>query len=744
MPPDMHADQDHGHFSSAPAEVCSAALAPAMATESPQEKLLRRLCAMLSTYTDADQIEKVCESFRLADRAHRGQFRKNGEPYICHPLSVAIILADMRMDSRGIMAAILHDVIEDTQTTKKEVAERFGEQVAELVDGVTKLTKLGNKSRAEAQAENVRKMFLATARDLRVIMVKLADRTHNMRTLAAMPLEAKKRIATETLEIYAPIAIRLGMDQIRRELEDHGFAAKYPMRYRILDRAVKERRGHRKEVLSTIESTIKKRLTQEGLQCQVIGREKDLYSIYRKMKEKGISFSEVFDVYAFRIVVDEVGDCYRALGLMHALYNPLPGRFKDYIALPKANGYQSLHTILVGPYGFPLEIQIRTRGMHRQAESGIAAHWLYKADDGEALDARARAHEWIRDLLETQKDGGNSQDFIENLKVDLFSQEVFVFTPRGDIIKLPKGATIIDFAYAVHTDIGNSCISARVDRQLMPLQTLLENGQTIEIIMTEWARPNPLWLNYAATAKARSAIRTYFKHFKKENAIDLGRRLLEKELSSMRTRLDEIPAPRLDALLEALDYSSLEELLEDIGLGNRMPVLVAKRLCQDDIDAGIKLNEQQRGSSSPLAIKGTEGMVVNLAKCCHPIPGDPIIGFFNPGKGIAVHINDCRNVTEIRKRPTNWLELEWDRNVEGDFLVEIRMDVKNQRGTLATIASTISRLDSNIQNILLKNQDDPVSSDFVTLTVHDRIHLARILRHIKKLPIVSRIVRIRA
>jgi GTP diphosphokinase / guanosine-3',5'-bis(diphosphate) 3'-diphosphatase len=743
MPPDIRADQHHGRFSSA-LEASAADLAPAVPTESPQEKLLRRLCAMLSTYTDADQIEKVCDSFRLADRAHHGQYRKNGEPYICHPLSVAMILADMRMDSKGIMAAILHDVIEDTHISKEKIAERFGEQVAELVDGVTKLTQLGNKSRAEAQAENVRKMFLATARDLRVIMVKLADRTHNMRTLKSMPLEAKKRIATETLEIYAPIAIRLGMDQIRRELEDHGFAAKYPMRHRILDRTVKKRRGHRKEVLATIESTIKKRLTQDGLQCQVIGREKDLYSIYRKMKEKGISFSEVFDVYAFRIVVDEVGDCYRALGLMHALYKPLPGRFKDYIALPKANGYQSLHTILVGPYGFPLEIQIRTRGMHRQAESGIAAHWLYKADDGEALDARARAHEWIRELLETQKDGGNSQDFIENLKVDLFSQEVFVFTPRGDIIKLPKGATIIDFAYAVHTDIGNSCISARVDRQLMPLQTPLANGQTIEIIRTEWARPNPLWLKHAATAKARSAIRTYFKHFKSQEAIDLGRRLLEKEFSSMRRRLDDIPSSRLDALLAALDYSSLDQLLEDIGLGNRMPVLVARRLCQDDINAGIKLSKKERGSNSPLAIKGTEGMVVNLAKCCRPIPGDPIIGFFNPGKGIAVHLNDCRNVTEIRKRPTNWLELEWDRSVKGDFSMEIRMDVKNQRGTLATIASTISRQGSNIESVSLKNQDDPISSDFVTLTVHDRTHLARIMRQLKKLPIVLRIARVRA
>ena len=737
----MRADQHHGRFSSAPAEVCAATPVP---TKSPQEKLLQRLCAVLSTYTDTDQIEKVRESFRLADRAHRGQFRKNGEPYICHPLSVAMILADMCMDSKGIMAAILHDVIEDTRTTKEEIAERFGDQVAELVDGVTKLTKLGNKSRAEAQAENVLKMLLATARDLRVIMVKLADRTHNMRTLAAMPLEAKQRIATETLEIYAPIAIRLGMDQIRRELEDHGFAAKYPMRYRILDHTVKKRRGHRKEVLATIESTIKKRLTQEGLQCQVIGREKDLYSIYRKMKEKSISFSEVFDVYAFRIVVDEVGDCYRALGLMHALYKPLPGRFKDYIALPKANGYQSLHTILVGPYGFPLEIQIRTRGMHRQAESGIAAHWLYKIDDGEAVDARARAHEWLRDLLETQIEDGNSQDFIENLKVDLFSQEVFVFTPQGDIIKLPKGATIIDFAYAVHTDIGNSCVSARVDKQLMPLQTPLENGQTVEIIMTEWARPNPLWLNHAATAKARSAIRTYFKHFKRQEAIQLGRRLLEKELLGITTRLDDIPPPRLGALLEALDYSSLEQLLEDIGLGNRMPVLVAKHLCQDDINAGIKLKEKEHGSNAPLAIKGTEGMVINLAKCCRPIPGDPIIGFFSPGKGIVVHLNDCKNVTEIRKRPVNWLELEWDRNVEGDFLVEIRMDVKNQRGTLATIASTISRLDSNIENILLKNQDDPISSDFVTLTVRDRVHLARIMRQLKKLPIVSRITRVRA
>jgi len=474
--------------------------------ELPQEKLIRRLSTVLSDYLDADQIADVHRAYELASAAHEGQLRLTGEPYICHPLSVALILAGMRMDVHGIMAAIMHDVIEDTLISKEELADKFGEEVAELVDGVTKLGRIDSKSRAEAQAQNVRKMFLAMVKDLRVIMVKLADRLHNMQTLDTMASHKRRRIAAETLDIYAPIANRLGMHELRLELEDLGFSAMYPLRARVLDRSVRKARGNRKEIVSGIETTIKKRLADSGLaHCEVIGREKHLYSLYQKMLRKRRPFAEVFDVYAFRIVGEDIDDCYRALGIAHNLYKPIPGRFKDYIAVPKANGYQSLHTVLAGPYGQPLEIQIRTRAMHHLAEAGIAAHWLYKTDQEHSIYSQARAHEWLQDLLEIQKSAGDSMEFLDNLKIDLFQREVYVFTPRGQIIKLPRSATVVDFAYAVHTQVGNNCVSARIDRQLAPLQTVLQNGQTVEIITAPWARPNPLWLSFVVTAKARAS-----------------------------------------------------------------------------------------------------------------------------------------------------------------------------------------------------------------------------------------------
>ncbi|MGZ8907584.1 MAG: RelA/SpoT family protein [Methylobacter sp.] len=718
-------------------------IADTIELERPQDKLIRRLCATLSGYLDQAQIDQCVRAYEVGARAHEGQFRKSGEAYICHPVSVAISLAEMRMDVHGIMAAILHDVIEDTPLSKKELTEQFGAEVAELVDGVTKLSKIDSKSQAETQAENVRKMFLAMAKDLRVIIVKLADRLHNMQTLGVMPAAKKRRIARETLDIYAPIANRLGMNSIRQKLEALSFEAMYPMRHAVLNNAVKKARGNRRKIVDIIENTIKNRLKEACLNCDVAGREKNLYSIYKKMLNKKISLADIFDVYAFRIFCDDVDTCYRVLGVMHNLYKPIPGRFKDYIALPKANGYQSLHSILMGPYGVPIEVQIRTHEMHRMSESGIAAHWLYKSDDDKMEKFQDRANEWLRDLLEIQKSAGDSLEFIDNLKVDLFPQEVFVFTPQGAIIKLPRGATIIDFAYAVHTDVGNACVSARIDKQLVPLQTKLENGVTVEVITASWARPNPLWLNYVITAKARSGIRNYLKHFKQQEAINLGRRLLEKELLAMHLHLENVSKDKIQALLQVMSKQSLDELLEDIGLGNKMPFLVAKRIAQDDINATIKLDDGDQSQKKPLIIKGTEGMVITLAKCCRPIPGDSIIGYFNPGKGIVVHHHECRN-SAVRKKQTNWLDVEWSQDASGDFPVEIRIEILNQRGSLATIASTISEQNSNIENVTVVDQDDRISVDLITLTVKDRVHLAKIMRRLKELSIVLKITRVKA
>ena len=716
--------------------------------ELPEDKLFRRLSKIVSSYLEPQQVEDIRRAYTVSAEAHQGQTRLTGEAYICHPLSVALILADFRMDSKGIMAAIMHDVIEDTAITKDQLREQFGEEVADLVDGVTKLTQLDCKSRAEAQAQNVRKMVMAMVKDLRVILVKLADRLHNMRTLGVMSPERRRRIARETLDIYAPIANRLGMSEMRQELEDLGFCALHPMRYRVLEKAVRKARGNRREVVATVESALKKRLEDSGLpQCEVIGREKHLYSIYQKMRGKHLSFSEVHDVYAFRVIGDTIDDSYRSLGVVHNLYKPIPGRFKDYIAVPKGNGYQSLHTVLVGPFGQPVEIQIRTRAMHRLAESGIAAHWLYKSEpESGTQSSQVRAHEWLKELLEIQKNAGDSLEFLDNLKVDLFQQEVYVFTPKGKIIKLPRGATLVDFAYAVHTDIGNTCVSARIDRILVPLQTVLANGQTVEIITAPWARPNPQWLNFVVTAKARSSIRSYLRHFKKQEAQSLGQRLLDQELRAQGERLDDVAEARIAALLQVLEEPSLEHLLENIGLGNRLPFLVVRQLLPDQPGGSRTVSDatDRTAGLSPLIIRGTEGMVVNLAKCCRPIPGDSIVGFFNPGKGIVIHLSECNNALEQGKKPLNWLNVEWDKQVQGEFPATIRLELMNQVGTLATVASTISRMKANIENVQITNQDTQMSTDTITLLVRDRVHLAAVMRELRKLSVVVRISRIKS
>ena len=704
---------------------------------------LARLSSILEDYLDPHQVAQCIHAYRFGAAAHIGQFRKTGEPYICHPIAVAISLAEMRMDADGITAAILHDVIEDTGVSKAELALEFNNEVAELVDGVTKLSKIDNKSHAETQGENVRKMFLAMAKDLRVIIVKLADRLHNMETLGVMLPPKKRRIARETLDIYAPIANRLGMNSIRHRLESLSFEAMYPFRHAVLNSAIKKARGNRRKMIDTIENTIRARLQEVDFPCDVAGREKNIYSIYKKMVQKKIPLADVFDVYAFRIYCEDVDACYRVLGVMHNLYKPIPGRFKDYIALPKENGYQSLHSVLIGPYAVPIEVQIRTHEMHRMSESGIAAHWLYKTDPDKTRNFQALANDWLKDLLEIQKSAGDSLEFIDNLKVDLFPQEVFVFTPKGAIIKLPRGSTLVDFAYAVHTDLGNACVSARIDKQLVPLQTQLESGMTVEIITAEHTRPNPLWLNYVVTARARTAIRNRLKHIEGQEALGLGRRLLENELLAMNVQLNDIHPDKMVTLLKLMGLKSVENLLEDIGLGNKMPFLVAKQLVQEDVNTHVKLNDSMTTQNRPLMIQGTEGMVVKLAKCCRPIPGDAIIGFFNPGKGIVVHQHDCHNHALIKKKQNNWLDVQWGHDATGDFATEIRIEILNQRGALATIAATISDLDSNIENVTVVDQDARVCVDSIILTARNRVHLARIMRRLKELSIVLKITRVK-
>jgi len=724
--------------------------------------LISDLCTLLETYIDTDQVKEVYRAYIFGAEAHDGQTRQSGEPYIYHPLAVARILAEMRMDTKSIIAALLHDVIEDTATAKERLAKEFGEEVAELVDGVSKLTQVKFESRAEAQAENFRKMMLAMVQDIRVILIKLADRLHNMRTLGAMPPEKRRRISKETLEIYVPIAHRLGMNNIRVELEDLGFKSMYPMRYRILEEAVKKARGHRKEVLEKIRTTIVERLNQEGMDFPVIGREKHLYSIYDKMRSKTLTFSEVFDVYAFRIIANKPDTAYRILGFVHNIYKPVPGKFKDYIAIPKANGYQSIHTVLFGPYGIPIEVQIRTEEMDTVANVGIASHWLYKSGDDN--NQASPAQEWVRGLLEMQQSAGNSLEFLENVKIDLFPDEVYVFTPQGEIKNLPRGATVIDFAYAVHTDLGNSCVAGKIDRRLAPLRSELLNGQTVEIISAPGANPNPVWLDFVVSAKARSSIRHFLKQLKREDAIDLGRRLLDRSLSTLSESIENIPKDYLKTVLAELKTESFDDLLEQISMGDRVSMLVARQLAEYNKlkkvgkpsrsglkPAGIKrvfsryapgwMKGGQGNTGAPLAIRGTEGNVVSYAKCCRPIPGDPIVGFLSTGRGIVIHTESCKNTKDYRSRPDKWIDVTWEHDIDSSFPVDIRLDTANQKGVLAMVASTIAEQSSNIESVSIADRDGRYSSMTFTITAHDRNHLANILRKIRVLDSVVKIAR---
>ncbi len=680
-------------------------------------------------------------AYELGSKAHEGQHRKSGEPYIHHPLEVARILSDMHMDYQTLSAAILHDVIEDTDTAKAEISKLFGKEIAELVDGVSKLTRIEFDSHAEAQAQNFQKMLMAMSQDIRVILVKLADRLHNMRTLGALHPDKRRRIARETLEIYAPIAQRLGINNIRLELEELGFMTLYPLRYRILEKQVVKARGNRKEVINKIRNALKRRLRQEKIHTRILGREKHLYGIYLKMKKNRLSFNEVYDVYAYRLIVDSVETCYRVLGTVHNLYKPVPGRFKDYIAIPKANGYQSLHTVLFGPFGVPIEVQIRTNEMNDVAEAGIAAHWLYKTgSSNEHKTAQKRAREWLKNIIDMQTTAGNSQEFLENVKVDLFPDSVYIFTPKGKIVELPKGSTAVDFAYAIHTDVGNRCVGARINRRLAPLGTLLISGQTVEIINAPGARPDPAWLNFAVTAKARSTIRHYLKNLKTSEAISLGRRLLIRELKVFSIKYDDIDPLRMQKVLAEYHLENEQALLKDVGLGNRIARLIARQLIENP-DSGDKQAKTERNDNYPLLIRGTEGMVVNFPKCCLPIPGDKILGFVTAGRGIVIHHQSCPNVTEFRNHPEKWINVQWGSGIAGSFQTNITIDVTNQRGVLAKLASAISEEQANIVHVEMKDRDDRYTTLKFVIEVRDRIHLARILRKVRNINNVAKISR---
>ena len=702
------------------------------------------LTNLVSAYLEPQQIDRVFQAYQFSARAHEGQQRISGEPYIHHPLEVARILGEMHMDHQTLMAAILHDVIEDTPTAKEEIRKKFGKSVAELVDGVSKLTKVKFESVEEAQAQNFRKMLMAMSNDIRVILVKLADRLHNMRTLGSLRYEKRMRISRETLDIYVPIAQRLGLNSIRLELEELGFLTMYPMRHRILTEQVSKARGNRKEVITKIRNALRRRMRQEKLPVEIHGREKHLYGIYEKMRRNKLTFNEVYDVYAFRILVEDVDNCYRALGVVHNLYKPVPGKFKDYIAIPKTNGYQSLHTVLFGPYGVNIEVQIRTKEMNDVAEAGIAAHWLYKSGkkSGDRSGAHRKAREWLQGIMELQQTAGNPQEFLDNVKVDLFPDSVYLFTPKGKIIELSKGSTTVDFAYAIHTDVGNSCTGARINRRLAPLGTRLYSGQSVEIITSPNAKPNPGWLKFVTTAKARTSIRHYLKNLKEDEAISLGLRLLNRELDVFGYRYDQIQPSKLEEVLNEYHLQDNQSLLAEIGLGNRIAPLIARRLIETEYKSTKLVNGTNGDSASePFVIKGTEGMVVHFPKCCYPIPGDPITGFSSAGRGIVIHNLSCKNVAEYRNQPEKWIDVQWEEEIGRDFTTTIRMYATNQRGVLATVAAAISEQEANIINVDIEDKDDRDTLLAFEIEVKDRQHLAQVIKRIRRIKHISHISR---
>nr|WP_268820381.1 bifunctional GTP diphosphokinase/guanosine-3',5'-bis pyrophosphate 3'-pyrophosphohydrolase [Paraglaciecola sp. G1-23] len=687
----------------------------------------------LEIYLPSNRVADTERAFIVARDAHSGQMRSSGDPYITHPVAVAAILADMRLDHETIMAALLHDVIEDTDHSKEDLSKEFGETVGELVEGVSKLDKIHFSSKQEAQAENFRKMMMAMVQDIRVILIKLADRTHNMRTLGSLRPDKRRRIARETLDIYSPIAHRLGIHDIKNELEELGFQAMYPLRYRALKGAVKQARGNRKEVIENTKKEVESRLAEAGIKAETTGREKHLYSIYQKMKNKELMFNEVMDIYAFRVIVDSVDHCYRALGAMHGLYKPIDNRFKDYIAIPRTNGYQSLHTSLIGPHGIPVEIQIRTQEMNQMADKGVAAHWLYKdSDDGSDTTAQVRARKWMQSLLELQQSASSSFEFIENVKTDLFPDEIYVFTPNGRIIELPLGATAVDFAYAVHTDVGNSCVGVKVERRPFSLSKPLVNGQTVEIITSPRAKPNANWLNFVVSARARAHIRHYLKNQRSEEAVVMGNRLLRHALGKV--KLDEVPQVDIDRVVVETKHNNFTELLADIGLGNELSAIVARRLLGESTDLEHKENK--------VAIRGTEGLLVTYSRCCHPIPDDEIVAVLSPGRGLVIHQTGCSNIRKLSKEESHRvLTMQWDNDVSGNFHASVRIELINRQGTLATLTSTVAAAGSDIVGLQTEEKESNVYYIDIELTIKNRLQLANVMRKIRIMPEVQRVSR---
>lgn len=691
----------------------------------------------LSSYLEPAQVSCVKRAYFYAEQAHTGQFRRSGEPYITHPLAVANILASIHMDHQSLMAAMLHDVIEDTGIAKEAISRQFGEQVADIVDGVSKLAKIDFESQAEKQAKNFQKMAMAMARDLRVIVVKLSDRLHNMRTLGALPPEKKRRIAKETLEIYAPIAHRLGMNDWRIEFEDRGFAAMHPLRATRLHASLQKVRGNRKAIVEKIQTSIEVRLQREKIEGLVIGREKHLYSIYNKMRGKHKSFEEIMDVYAFRIIVENIDTCYRALGAIHNLYKPKPNEFKDYIAIPKENGYQSLHTVVVGTQGVPIEVQIRTKEMDELASRGIAAHWLYKSNNDEESNNGSydRANRWIKRLLEIQQHTNSSVEFVENVKIDLFRDEVYVFTPKGEIIELPAGATPVDFAYAVHTQVGNSCVACRVNDRPAPLSQVLDSGEKVKIITSQGSQPNPNWLNFVITAKARAAIRHYLKNQRHTESVELGRRMLQRALSNHDLQLEKLSDQQIQSVLDATARESMEKLFEDIGLGQITAMAVTNILRPGSAD------DSQGQGHAPISIDSPDGLLINFARCCRPIPGDPVVAHLSTGKGVVVHRETCKNINDLRNKKGSLSEINWSPKVEGEFLTEIRVEVKSERGIIASLATRIANTKTSIEGIQVDERDAEHSVITLTVAVTNRVHLANVMRSIRNMRSVASVSR---
>ncbi len=703
---------------------------------------LEGLRQSVAGYLKPADLSRLEEAYHFSDAAHQGQLRKSGEPYISHPVAVAEILSQWQLDAQTLCAALLHDVVEDTEVSTDDISRRFGKPVADLVDGVSKLDRIEFQSQQDAQAENFRKMLLAMARDVRVMLIKLADRLHNMRTLDAVAPAKRRRVARETIEIYAPIANRLGLDGLYRELQELGFQHIHPLRFRVLAKAVKAARGNRREVVDKILEGIRQRLADAKLDASVSGREKHIYSIYKKMIEKKLTFGEVLDIYGFRVVVRDVPACYVALGALHSLYKPVPGKFKDYIAIPKLNGYQSLHTALIGPYGVPVEVQIRTRDMHRVAETGVASHWLYKdAESGTLSEVQNRTHKWLQSLIEIQDASGDSAEFLEHVKVDLFPAEVYVFTPKGRIMALPRGATAVDFAYAVHTDIGNRCVAAKLNYELVPLRTELKNGDRVEIVTAAHAHPNPAWLSYVKTGKARSQIRHFLKTMQFEESTALGERLLGQALRTLDSDLMAIAPERWDKLVRESGAKSRGEVLADIGLGKRLAAIVARQLLA--LPDHAPADARTQGPPASIVIRGSEGMAVQFAKCCRPIPGDPIIGFIKKGQGLVVHTHDCPLVTRARTDPEKWIDVEWAPDTERTFDVGIRTVAANQRGVLAKVANAISEAGSNIDNVTMDEERGIYTAMHFTIQVQNRLHLARVMKALRRIPEVVRITRVK-